>query len=172
MNNIDLEILFLDKIKELNNKFQVIPFEHLSKVNGQLKLPRVLARTISNQVIHRYTNDREDTEKYGVFKQTNINKHIISFSFTLSKKDVFVDVSVIRDYFTNIEAINWWIKLNGLNLVIEEVGELKDITDYTASDLLERYVFDLTVRTSKELRTEIEIIKDVDFEIKGGNKWQ
>lgn len=169
MNNIDLEILFLDKIKELNNKFQVIPFEHLSKVNGQLKLPRVLARTISNQVIHRYTNDREDTEKYGVFKQTNINKHIISFSFTLSKKDVFVDVSVIRDYFTNIEAINWWIKLNGLNLVIEEVGELKDITDYTASDLLERYVFDLTVRTSKELRTEIEIIKDVDFEIKGGN---
>mgnify|MGYP000906575454 FL=1 len=169
MNNIDLEILFLDKIKQLNNKFQVIPFEHLSKVNGQLKLPRVLARTISNQVIHRYTNDREDTEKYGVFKQTNINKHIISFSFTLSKKDVFVDVSVIRDYFTNIEAINWWIKLNGLNLVIEEVGELKDITDYTASDLLERYVFDLTVRTSKELRTEIEIIKDVDFEIKGGN---
>nr|DAS49866.1 MAG TPA: hypothetical protein [Caudoviricetes sp.] len=169
MNNIDLEILFLDKIKELNNKFQVIPFEHLSKVNGQLKLPRVLARTISNQVIHRYTNDREDTEKYGVFKQTNINKHIISFSFTLSKKDGFVDVSVIRDYFTNIEAINWWIKLNGLNLVIEEVGELKDITDYSASDLLERYVFDLTVRTSKELRTEIEIIKDVDFEVKGGN---
>jgi len=169
MDNIDLEILFLDKIKELNNKFQVIPFEHLSKVNGQLKLPRVLARTISNQVIHRYTNDREDTEKYGVFKQTNINKHIISFSFTLSKKDSFVDVAVIRDYFTNIEAINWWIKLNRLNLVIEEVGELKDITDYSASDLLERYVFDLTVRTSKELRTEIEIIKDVDFEIKGGN---
>lgn len=169
MNNIDLEILFLDKIKELNNKFQVIPFEHLSKVNGQLKLPRVLARTISNNVIHRYTNEREDTEKYGVFKQTNINKHIISFSFTLSKKDSFVDVAVIRDYFTNIEAINWWIKLNRLNLVIEEVGELKDIIDYSASDLLERYVFDLTVRTSKELRTEIEIIKDVDFEIKGGN---
>lgn len=169
MNNIDLEILFLDKIKELNNKFQVIPFEHLSKVNGQLKLPRVLARTISNNVIHRYTNEREDTQKYGVFKQTNINKHIISFSFTLSKKDSFVDVAVIRDYFTNIEAVNWWIKLNRLNLVIEEVGELKDITDYSASDLLERYVFDLTVRTSKELRTEIEIIKDVDFEIKGGN---
>ena len=169
MNNIDLEILFLDKIKELNNKFQVIPFEHLSKVNGQLKLPRVLARTISNNVIHRYTNDREDTQKYGVFKQMNINKHIISFSFTLSKKDSFIDVAVIRDYFTNIEAINWWIKLNGLNLVIEEVGELKDITDYSASDLLERYVFDLTVRTSKELRTEIEIIKQVDFEIKGGN---
>ena len=169
MNNIDLEILFLDKIKELNNKFQVIPFEHLSKVNGQLKLPRVLARTISNNVIHRYTNDREDTQKYGVFKQMNINKHIISFSFTLSKKDSFIDVAVIRDYFTNIEAINWWIKLNGLNLVIEEVGELKDITDYSASDLLERYVFDVTVRTSKELRTEIEIIKDVDFEIKGGN---
>lgn len=169
MNNIDLEILFLDKIKELNNKFQVIPFEHLSKVNGQLKLPRVIARTISNSVIHRYTNEREDSQKYGVFKQTNINKHIISFSFTLSKKDSFIDVAVIRDYFTNIEAINWWIKLNELNLVIEEVGELRDITDYSASDLLERYVFDLTVRTSKELRTEIEIIKDVDFEIKGGN---
>lgn len=169
MNNIDLEILFLDKIKELNNKFQVIPFEHLSKVNGQLKLPRVIARTISNNVIHRYTNEREDTKKYGVFKQTNINKHIISFSFTLSKKDSFIDVAIIRDYFTNIEAVNWWIKLNKLNLVIEEVGELKDITDYSASDLLERYVFDLTVRTSKELRTEIEIIKDVDFEIRGGN---
>ena len=169
MNNIDLEILFLDKIKELNNKFQVIPFEHLSKVNGQLKLPRVIARTISNNVIHRYTSQREDTQKYGVFKQTNINKHIISFSFTFSKKDSFIDVAVIRDYFTNIEAINWWIKLNGLNLVIEEVGELKDITDYSASDLLERYVFDLTVRTSNELTTEIEIIKDVDFEIKGGN---
>ena len=169
MDNIDLEILLLDKIKELNNKFQVIPFEYLSKVNGQLKLPRVLARTISNQVIHRYTNDREDTQKYGVFKQTNINKHIISFSFTLSKKDSFVDVAIVRDYFTNIEAINWWIKLNGLNLVIEEVGDLKDITDYSASDLLERYVFDITVRTSKELRTEIEIIKQVDFEIKGGN---
>ena len=146
MNNIDLEILFLDKIKELNNKFQVIPFEHLSKVNGQLKLPRVIARTISNNVIH-----------------------IISFSFTLNKKDSYADVAIVRDYFTNIEAINWWIKLNGLNLVIEEVGELKDITDYTASDLLERYVFDIVVRTSKELRTEIEIIKDVDFEIKGGN---
>lgn len=169
MNNIDLEILFLEKIKELNNKFQVIPFEHLSKVNGQLKLPRVIARTISNNVIHRYTNDREDTQKYGVFKQTNINKHIISFSFTLSKKDSFIDVAIIRDYFTNIEAVNWWIKLNGLNLVIEEVGELKDITDYSSSDLLERYVFDLTVRTSKELRTGIEIIKQVDFEIKGGN---
>lgn len=169
MNNIDLEILFLDKIKELNNKFQVIPFEHLSKVNGQLKLPRVIARTISNNVIHRYTNEREDTKKYGVFKQTNINKHIISFSFTLSKKDSFIDVAIIRDYFTNIEAVNWWIKLNKLNLVIEEVGELKDITDYSASDLFERYVFDLTVRTSKELRTEIEIIKDVDFEIRGGN---
>lgn len=169
MNNIDLEILFLEKIKELNNKFQVIPFEHLSKVNGQLKLPRVIARTIFNNVIHRYTNDREDTQKYGVFKQTNINKHIISFSFTLSKKDSFIDVAVIRDYFTNIEAVNWWIKLNGLNLVIEEVGELKDITDYSSSDLLERYVFDVVVRTSKELRTEIEIIKDVDFEIKGGN---
>ncbi|WP_335969175.1 hypothetical protein [Fusobacterium polymorphum] len=169
MNNIDLEILFLDKIKELSNKFQVIPFEHLSKVNGQLKLPRVIARTISNNVIHRYTSQREDTQKYGVFKQTNINKHIISFSFTLSKKDSFIDVAVIRDYFTNIEAINWWIKLNGLKFVIEEVGELKDITDYSASDLLERYVFDLTVRTSKELRTEIEIIKDVKFNIEGGN---
>ncbi len=170
MNNIDLEILFLDKIKELNNKFQVIPFEHLSKVNGQLKLPRVLARTISNNVIHRYTNDREDTEKYGVFKQTNINKHIISFSFTLSKKDSFIDVAIVRDYFTNIEAINWWIKLNGLNLVIEEVGEIKDITDNTASDILERYVFDLVVRSSKELETNIEIIKKVDFKIERSNK--
>ena len=169
MNNIDLEILFLDKIKELNNKFQVIPFEHLSKVNGQLKLPRVIARTISNNVIHRYTNEREDTQKYGVFKQTNINKHIISFSFTLNKKDSYADVAIIRDYFTNIEAINWWIKLNGLKFVIEEVGELKDITDYTASDLLERYVFDVVVRTSNKLTTEIEIIKQVDFEIKGGN---
>ncbi|WP_314346904.1 LIC_12616 family protein [Fusobacterium massiliense] len=170
MNNIDLEILFLDKIKELNNKFQVIPFEHLSKVNGQLKLPRVLARTISNNVIHRYTNDREDTEKYGVFKQTNINKHIISFSFTLSKKDSFIDVAIVRDYFTNIEAINWWIKLNDLNLVIEEVGEIKDITDNTASDILERYVFDLVVRSSKELETNIEIIKKVDFKIERSNK--
>lgn len=170
MNNIDLEILFLDKIKELNNKFQVIPFEHLSKVNGQLKLPRVLARTISNNVIHRYTNDREDTEKYGVFKQTNINKHIISFSFTLSKKDSFIDVAIVRDYFTNIEAINWWIKLNGLNLVIEEVGEIKDITDNTASDILERYIFDLVVRSSKELETNIEIIKKVDFKIERSNK--
>lgn len=170
MNNIDLEILFLDKIKELNNKFQVIPFEHLSKVNGQLKLPRVLARTISNNVIHRYTNDREDTEKYGVFKQTNINKHIISFSFTLSKKDSFIDVAIVRDYFTNIEAINWWIKLNGLNLVIEEVGEIKDITDNTASDILERYVFDLVVRSSKELETNIKIIKKVDFKIERSNK--
>ena len=155
MNNLELEILLLEKINQLNEKFQTVPFEHLSKVNGQLKLPRVLARTISNQVIHRYTND--------------INKHIISFSFTLSKKDSFIDVAIIRDYFTNIEAVNWWIKLNGLNLVIEEVGEIKDITDYSASDLLERYVFDLTVRTSKELRTEIEIIKDVKFNIEGGN---
>lgn len=169
MNNLELEILLLEKMKQLNEKFQTVPFEHLSKVNGQLKLPRVLARTISNQIIHRYTNDREDTEKYGVFKQTNINKHIISFSFTLSKKDSFIDVAIIRDYFTNIEAVNWWIKLNGLNLVIEEVGEINDITDYSASDLLERYVFDLTVRTSKELRTEIEIIKDVKFNIEGGN---
>ena len=46
---------------------------------------------------------------------------------------------------------------------------MKDITDYTTSDLLERYVFDVVVRTSKELTTEIEIIKQVDFEIKGGN---
>lgn len=168
MSNLDLEILFLDKIKELNNKFQVIPFEHLSKVNGQLKLPRVLARTLSNKVVHRYTNQREDTQKYGVFKQTNINKHIISFSITLSKKDNFTDVAIIRDYFTNIEAINWWIKLNGLNVVVEEVSELKEITDYTASDLLERYVFDVVVRTSSVLETNIEIIKKVDFDLKGG----
>lgn len=170
MDNLELEILLLEKMKELNNKFQIVPFEHLSKANGQLKLPRVLARTISNNVIHRYTNDREDTEKYGVFKQININKHIISFSFTLSKKDSFIDVAIIRDYFTNIEAVNWWIKLNGLNLVIEEVGEIKDITDNTASDILERYVFDLVVRSSKELETNIEIIKKVDFKIERSNK--
>ena len=67
-------------------KFQTVPFEHLSKVNGQLKLPRVLARTISNQVIHRYTMIEKTLRNTEFFKQTNINKHIISFSFTLSKK--------------------------------------------------------------------------------------
>ena len=170
MDNLELEILLLEKMKELNNKFQIVPFEHLSKANGQLKLPRIISRVISNKATHKYTNERIENDGYTTFKQTNINKYIVSFSFTLGKKDSYKDVSIVRDFFTNIESINWWIKLNGLNLVIEEVGEIKDITDNTASDILERYVFDLVIRSSKELETNIEIIKKVDFKIERSNK--
>lgn len=168
MNNLELEKIILNKIREINNKFQLIAFEKLNEFNGKLKVPRCLIRTISNQVIHRYTSSRNENDKYGVFRQKNINKHILSLSFTLSSKESYQDVSIIRDFFSNIEGIYWWIKLNNLPFFIEEVGEIKDISNELASGILERYVFDLVIRSYTDLETDIEIIKKVDFDLKGG----
>ncbi len=165
MENRELEVLFLDKIKELDNKYQVVLFEDLSKVNGKLKIPRVVCRTISNRVIHRYDSQREDKDKVAVFYQTNINKHMISFSFVGRP---FQEVAKIRNFFTNIVAVQWWKMRNKLDFVIEEVGELKNITENTSNDTIERYVMDITVRTKTKIQTEIEIIKKVEFDVKGG----
>lgn len=165
MENKALEILFLEKMVEMNSGLQVIPFEDLKNVNGRLKLPRCIARTLSNHVIHRYDSQRSNKDDVVAFHQTNINRHLISFSFVGLK---FEEVAKIRNFFSNIVSVQWWKICGGYDFVLEQVGELKNITDHTTSDTLERYVMDIVVRTKTKTKTEIEIIKKVEFEIKGG----
>lgn len=165
MGNRELEVILLSKVEEINNAFQIVPFEDLKLVNGKLKVPRCVARTLSNRVIHKYDSQKEEKEKVVAFYQTNINHHLVSLSFIGAK---FEEVAKIRDFFSNRVSVQWWKLRNNLDIVIEEVGDLKNITDHNSSDTMERYVMDITIRTKTKLETEIEIIKKVEFDIKGG----
>lgn len=146
----------------------MVDFKH----SEEKTLPRIISRTLNNSIIERYEK-RKDGEK-GIYQQIEVHRHTVSFTFTLSKKESEEDVEVIRNHFSHIVGSEWWIDRLGKELVIEEITDLIDISEYTKDGYIERYSFDMMVRTLEENVAEIEHIEKVELElqVKGGISWE
>lgn len=171
MKNRELEVILLKEMQKIRLNFQIKPivdFKHSEEKN----LPRIVSRTLNNSIVERY-EERKDEDK-GIYQQTEVHRHTISFTFTLSKKESEEDVEEIRKHFSHIVGSEWWIDRAGKELVIEEITDLIDISEYTKDDYIERYSFDMMVRTLEENIAEIEHIEKVELElkVKGGISWE
>ena len=171
MKNRELEVILLKEMQKIRPNFQIKPivdFKHSEEKN----LPRIVSRTLNNSIVERY-EERKDGDK-GIYQQTEVHRHTISFTFTLSKKESEEDVEEIRKHFSHIVGLEWWIDRARKELVIEEITDLIDISEYTKDGYIERYSFDIIVRTLEENIAEIEHIEKVELElkVKGGISWQ
>ena len=163
MKSKEIEILFLTWIEKLNGELQLFLFDDLAKLNGKLKLPRCMIKTISSSVVGKYTNEKKEVGNYIRHFQTSINKNLVTISITGSKEE---EAAKIRDFFNNNLTMFWKKKMEKLDITVESVSELRSLSDSTTSDTIERYVFDIIVRSPEETYTDIEIIKEVEFAIK------
>jgi len=171
MKNRELEVVLLKEMQKIRPNFQIKPMVDF-KHTEEKTLPRVISRTLNNSIVEKY-EVREDEEK-GIYKQIEVRRHTVSFTFTLSKKESEEDVEAIRNRFSHIVGSEWWIDRERKELVIEEITDLIDISEYTKDGYTERYSFDMIVRTLEENIAEIEHIEKVELElqVKGGIIWQ
>lgn len=164
MGNRELEVFILKKIKEMKPNFQVKPAVDLKYGRNDLKLPRVVSRTLNNQVIERYRGDILDKEK-AIFKQYEVHRHCISLTFVLSSNENYSDVADIKKLFEHKIGADWLIAMNEENIVIEEITALVDISEDLKDSYTERYSFDMYIRTVDENMVEIEHISAVEFDL-------
>lgn len=165
MGNRELEVFILKKIKEIKPNFQVKPAVDLKYGKKDLKLPRVISKTLSNAVIERYRGDILDEEK-AIFKQYEVHRHCISLVFVLSENESYSDVAEIKKVFEHLVGADWLIAMSGENIVIEEITALVDISEDLKDSYTERYSFDMYIKTVDENIAEIEHIKAVEFDFK------
>lgn len=171
MKNRELEVVLLKEMQKIRPQFQIKPIGDF-KHSEEKTFPRIVSRTLNNSIIERYEK-RKDGEK-GIYQQIEVHRHTVSFTFTLSKKESEEDVEVIRNHFSHIVGSEWWIDREKKELVIEEITDLIDISEYTKDGYTERYSFDMMVRTLEENIAEIEHIEKVELElrVKGGISWE
>ncbi|CAL7894452.1 phage neck terminator protein [Fusobacterium necrophorum] len=171
MKNRELEVVLLKEMQKIRPQFQIKPMVDF-KHSEEKTLPRVVSRTLNNSIVERY-EERKDRDK-GIYQQIEVHRHTITFTFTLSKKESEEDVEMIRNHFSHIVGSEWWIDRERKELVIEEITDLIDISEYTKDGYTERYSFDMIVRTLEENIAEIEHIEKVELElkIKGGISWE
>lgn len=164
MGNRELETFILQEIQKIKPNFQVKPQVDLKFGRKDLKLPRAVSRTLSNEVIERYRGEVEDREK-AIFKQYEVHRHLISLKFVLSEEESYSDVAEIKKLFEHKIGADWLIALSGESIVIEEITALVDISEDLKDSYTERYSFDMYIRTVEENTAEIEHIEKVEFNL-------
>lgn len=171
MKNRELEVVLLKEMQKIRSQFQIKPMVDF-KHTEEKTLPRIVSRTLNNSIVEKY-EERKDADK-GIYQQIEVHRHTVSFTFTLSKKESEEDVEVIRNHFSHIVGSEWWIGRERKELVIEEITDLIDISEYTKDGYTERYSFDMMVRTLEENIAEIEHVEKVELElqVKGGIIWR
>lgn len=170
MKSRDVEIFILKKIQDLYPNFTCRVFSDYKYTTKIEPLPRILTKTISNEIVERYQKRSSSTDnKKAVFYQYEVHKQIISLTISLSKTEDESTVEEIRKLFTHRIGTDWGIDRSGENIVIEEVTPIIDISLYNNASYLERYTFDVIVRSLEVNTTEINYIETVEFKI---NKWR
>lgn len=169
MKNREVEIVILKKIQEINNKFNVYPVSDF-KFNRELKLPRVVSQTINNKIISTLNDTIDIDNKYVGYKEINTHKHYIQLTFVLNKNSSYDDVEKIRKALRHKVGTRYNFALNGINLIIQNVGQITDVSEHTDSTYLERYSFDIEVNSVEEHIEKVERIKEVKFNLIGGKK--
>lgn len=169
MKNRDVELTILKRIKEKNNKFEIYPTSDF-KFNRKLKIPRVVSQTINNTVMHNLEKKIELDDNYIGYEEINNHKHFIQLTFVLDKNTSFDDVEEIRQMLKHKVGTRYYFALNGIDLIIQKVGEIKDISEHTDSTYLERYSIDIEVSSVEHYIEKVKKIKDVKFKIIGGKK--
>lgn len=168
MKNREIEKIILELIQE-NSNFYVYPACDF-KFNRKLKLPRVISQTINNEIISTLNEIIDLNDKYIGYKEINTHKHYIQLSFVLDKTTSFNDVEFIRQKLKHKVGTRYKFQVNGINAIVQKVGEIKDISEHTAETFLERYSIDLEINTIEEHIEKVEKIKKVNFDLKkGGN---
>ena len=164
MKDRDVELVILKRIREKNNKFNVYPTSDF-KFTRDLKLPRVVSQTISNIVMHHLGREVVLDDDYIGYEEINNHKHIIQLTFVLNKDTSFDDVNNIRLMLKHKVGNRYYFALNGIDLIIQRVGEIRDISEHTAGTFLERYSIDIEVSSVEHYIEKVERIKDVKFKI-------
>lgn len=168
MKNRDVEVIILKRIQEKNNKFAIYPASDF-KFDRKLKLPRVVSQTLNNIIMHHLEREIELDDDYIGYEEISNHKHIIQLTFVLDKNTSYNDVEEIRLMLKHKAGNRYNFALNGVNLIIQKVGAIKDISEHTEATYLERYCIEIEVSSVEHYIEKIEKIKKVDFKI-GGNE--
>lgn len=163
MKNREIELVIL-KIIEENSKFNVYPASDF-KFNRNLKIPRVVSQTLNNAVISVLNEVLDLDDKYIGYKEINTHKHYIQLTFVLDKNVSYSDVEFIRQKLKHKVGTRYNFMKNGINAIIQKVGEIKDVSEHTAGTYLERYLIELEVNTVEEHTEKVEKIKKVKFDL-------
>lgn len=165
MENRKLEVFILRQIEKLKPNFQVKPMVDLKFNKDDLRKPRAVSKTLTNEVIERYRGDVEDKKK-AVFKQYEVHRHCMSLTFVLSENESYEDVADIKRVFEHKVGADWLIAMSGESIVIEEITSIIDISENLKDSYTERYSFDIYIKTVDENIAEVEHIKEVNFDLK------
>lgn len=157
MENRKVEVILLKKIKALFENMNIYPSTDL-KHTRELKLPRVVSKTISNEVIAVHTKRVENG-----YNQIETHEHTIQLTFALDNNLDYQSVNYIRSYFTHIQGTRYWNAIEKLGIVIQKVGSIIDISDHTKDGYIERYALDITVTTLNEMMSDIKTIDKVIY---------
>lgn len=166
MKNRDVEVNILNYICSKNNKFNVYSTNDFKFINmNNLKMPRIVSKTISNSIIATLNNKQNKNNDYVDIGEITTHKHIVQLTFVLDKNVNYADVEEIRKYLHHKLATRHYFLLNGLDMIIQKVGDIIDISDHRNSNYIERYSIDLEITTVEKCIEEIEIVKNVKYEV-------
>lgn len=161
MENRKVEVILLKKIKALFENMNIYPSSDL-KYTRELKLPRVVSKTISNEIIAVHTKRVENG-----YKQIETHEHTIQLTFALDNNLDYQAVNYIRSYFNHIQGSRYWNTIEKLEIVIQKVGSIIDISEHTKDGYIERYSIDITVTTLNEMIAGIKTIDKVIYNQNG-----
>lgn len=160
MGSRELEVIFLKKIENVNNKFQLMPFMDLI-YNPKLTLPRVVSRTALVPT-GTFMNKKE-----GVYEEITIYKHNISFTFVIDDTVSFDEILEIHKILKHEVKNNWESQRENKNYVVLEVTNIFDISEIGRDGITRRYMFEVIVTTQESTSIDIGVVKKVEFDLKG-----
>lgn len=170
MTDRNVEVAILKFIKDKNKKFYIYPTCDFKLMNMQdLKIPRVVSKTYSNAIIGTLNEQENTGNNYIGHKEITTHKHVIQLTFLLDNNFSKADVEKIRNHLRHKLGTRHYFLLKGINLIIQKVGDIVDISEHTKDEYIERYAIDIEVTSVDECIANVEVVKKVKYEI-GGNK--
>lgn len=172
MKNREIEVFLLKIIKNKYEDFFCMPSTDKKYNYDVNKLPRVTTKVISDEVIEEYDDFEHGTTK-ARYIQYDIHRKTIRFIFVLNKEYTEEEVNNIKAIFNHKIGMDWMLDRADKDLVIEELTSTIDISENNAANYLERYSFDMIVRTTEKNIAEIEYVNEVQFRVEevGGKRW-
>lgn len=158
MVNRDIELLLMNEVKEiLKNDVMLVLFSDLDN-NIKLLPKRIICRLNSVILAERHNKGAIIKEKKEYLQVTK-NENNLSLTFVNCPEDA----RKVYNKFLSLKGQSWYQTINGVKFVMSEVGQLTDVTEFTAGGTINRLVLDVTLNTLEEVKTEIELVKVVNF---------
>ena len=160
MTSREIEKLILKKFKELDKRFNIYILNDL-KSSRVTKAPYIISNCYLMQTLNIFNKKLDN----GAYKQFEEQEHSIRFTFLLNDNLSFDDVNNLRMFLNHEQGVRYWLLREGHNLVINNITDIKNLTENRTNEIVKKYSFDVDVKVVREYQVNIDVVQKVDFEI-------